>query len=141
MEGERLREKDGDLRYEPAMCQALCGFLINCVALSLIQRRSQPSDSDRSSGSNSRSVRCLMVGETQDAREGCLNHTCGEGSAACPVSGQEAGEGQRETTPDGGKQLVEIRGMTAAWSMGPIVSICVLKHQEEGEWVRGPLEG
>lgn len=61
----------------------------------------------------------------QDAREGCLSHTCGEGSGACPVSGQEPEEGQRQAAPDREKQLVEIRGKRAAWSVGPGVSISV----------------
>lgn len=62
LEGERPKQ-NGDQRYEPwqnpgrsAECQALCGFLINHVALSLTPRRSHSRDSDHSSGRNSRSV-------------------------------------------------------------------------------------
>lgn len=34
-----------------------------------------------------------MVGEKQAAKEGYPAHTCGEGSAACQVSGQVSGAG------------------------------------------------
>lgn len=83
-----------------------------------------------------------MVGETQVAREGCLSPACGERSVACPVSGQAPGEGQREASPDRGKQLVEVRGMRVAWTMGPGISISVFRNTRgEGEEVNEPLEG
>lgn len=73
----------------------------------------------------------------QGAKEGFLTHTCGEGSVACPVSGQEPAEGLREAASDREKQLVEIRGIESVERWAKNQHLSVLKHHKEGDLEEG----